>query len=166
VLGRADVRVQLPFSAGDDSLPEPDLALVEPGSFGQARPQRTFLIIQVSKPSLAEDRSEKAPLYAAAGVPENVDSESARSPHRSARRTESIGSLNCESLCVKMTEMGDYVTCAPHPQSRAPVLAPAPGGSGLQRRPAGRTRSAEQGLHQPQGWETGVGSRSERRRAL
>ena len=70
VLGRADVRVQLPFAAGDDSLPEPDLALVEPGSFGQARPQRAFLIIEVSDSSLAEDRREKAPLYAAAGVPE------------------------------------------------------------------------------------------------
>ena len=32
LVGRANVRVQLPFAAGDDSLPEPDLAVVKPGS--------------------------------------------------------------------------------------------------------------------------------------
>ena len=29
LVGRADVRVQLPFAASEDSLPEPDVAVVE-----------------------------------------------------------------------------------------------------------------------------------------
>lgn len=70
LVGRADVRVQLPFAAGDDSLPEPDLALVEAKYFGKAHPDRAFLIIEVADASLKFDRQEKAELYAAAGVPE------------------------------------------------------------------------------------------------
>jgi Uma2 family endonuclease len=70
LLGRADVRVQLPFAAGDDSLPEPDLALVEQKYFGKAHPDRAFLIVEVADASLKYDREEKAELYAAAGVPE------------------------------------------------------------------------------------------------
>jgi Uma2 family endonuclease len=70
LLGRADVRVQLPFVVGDDSLPEPDLALVAVSRFGQPHPDRAFLIVEVADSSLEEDRGEKAELYAAAGVPE------------------------------------------------------------------------------------------------
>jgi Uma2 family endonuclease len=70
LIGRSDVRVQLPFAAGDDSLPEPDLALVEPMYFGKAHPDRAFLIIEVADASLKFDRQEKAELYATAGVPE------------------------------------------------------------------------------------------------
>jgi Uma2 family endonuclease len=70
LVGRADVRVQLPFAAGDDSLPEPDLSLVEPRYFKDAHPDRAFLIIEVANASLKFDRQEKADLYARAGVPE------------------------------------------------------------------------------------------------
>jgi Uma2 family endonuclease len=70
LLGRADVRVQLPFAAGEDSLPEPDVALVEPRYFKDAHPARAFLIIEVADASLKFDRHEKADLYARAGVPE------------------------------------------------------------------------------------------------
>jgi Uma2 family endonuclease len=70
LVGRADVRVQLPFAAGDDSLPEPDLAVVAVARFGQPHPDRAFLVIEVADSSLAEDRTEKAELYATAGVPE------------------------------------------------------------------------------------------------
>lgn len=69
--GRADVRVQLPFVAGDDSLPEPDLAIVDPATAdGVEHPDRAFLLIEVANTSLAFDRGEKAELYARAGVPE------------------------------------------------------------------------------------------------
>lgn len=68
--GRADVRVQLPFAAGRDSLPEPDLAVVKTGYFKDAHPDRAFLVIEVADSSLAFDRREKAELYARAGVPE------------------------------------------------------------------------------------------------
>jgi Uma2 family endonuclease len=67
---RADVRVQLPFSCGETSLPEPDLAIVAPNNFGDPRPNTAFLIIEVAETSLDYDRHEKSALYAAAGVSE------------------------------------------------------------------------------------------------
>ena len=70
LLGRADVRVQLPFAASDDSMPEPDLALVAVTRFGQPHPGHAFLVIEVAEASLRDDREEKAELYAAVGVPE------------------------------------------------------------------------------------------------
>ncbi len=70
LLGRADVRVQLPFAASDDSMPEPDLALVEPRYFGDHHPGQAFLIIEVADSSLELDRGDKARLYAESGVPE------------------------------------------------------------------------------------------------
>src|SRR5450432_3713935 len=70
LLGRADVRVQLPFAVSDDSLPEPDLALVRPEPFADAHPSAAFLIIEVADSSLKFDRQEKAGLYARASVPE------------------------------------------------------------------------------------------------
>jgi Uma2 family endonuclease len=70
LLGRADVRVQLPFVAGADSVPEPDLAVVALGNYMNAHPSQAFLIIEVADSSLMLDRQEKAELYAQAGVPE------------------------------------------------------------------------------------------------
>jgi Uma2 family endonuclease len=70
LVGRANVRVQLPFAAGNDSLPEPDLAVVAPDRNKGAHPDRAFLIIEVADASLKLDRQEKAELYARAGVPE------------------------------------------------------------------------------------------------
>jgi len=70
LVGRANVRVQLPFAAGDDSLPEPDLALVPPVRHKNAHPDQAFLIIEVADSSLKLDRQAKAELYARAGVAE------------------------------------------------------------------------------------------------
>src|SRR5882672_1724045 len=70
LLGRADVRVQLPFNVGDDSVPEPDFAVVEPIRYTKAHPDRAFLIIEVADSSLKIDRDEKLELYTGAGVPE------------------------------------------------------------------------------------------------
>jgi Uma2 family endonuclease len=67
--GRAAVRVQLPFAAGDSSEPEPDLALVPPGTYRDHHPSTAFLVIEVSDSSLAADRG-KAEIYAASGVSE------------------------------------------------------------------------------------------------
>ena len=44
LVGRAEVRVQLPFAAGDDSLPEPNLAVVPPGCYADAHPDNAFLL--------------------------------------------------------------------------------------------------------------------------
>lgn len=70
LLARADVRVQLPFAVGDDSLPEPDLAVVDAAYFGDAHPDRAFLIIEVADASLTFDRRDKLALYARALVAE------------------------------------------------------------------------------------------------
>ena len=70
LVGRADVRVQTPFAASDDSMPEPDLAVVAVARFNDPHPRTAHLIIEVAETSLAEDRSEKAELYASANVPE------------------------------------------------------------------------------------------------
>jgi Uma2 family endonuclease len=51
-------------------MPEPDLALVAVARFGEPRPDRAFLVIEVADSSLAVDRTDKAEIYAAAGVAE------------------------------------------------------------------------------------------------
>jgi Uma2 family endonuclease len=65
------VRVQLPLAAGDDSLPEPDLAVVRgrAADYVERHPSGadTLLVVEVAKTSLAVDRA-KAPIYARAGV--------------------------------------------------------------------------------------------------
>ncbi|HET6147681.1 MAG TPA: Uma2 family endonuclease [Polyangia bacterium] len=68
--GRAEVRVQLPLAVTDDSLPEPDVALVAPGDYDAGHPTTAFLVVEVADSSLNKDRLIKAELYARAGVPE------------------------------------------------------------------------------------------------
>ena len=68
--GKGEVRIQLPLAVGDDSLPEPDVAVVAPGDHDQAHPTTAFLIVEVSDTSLNKDRLVKAELYAIAAVPE------------------------------------------------------------------------------------------------
>lgn len=67
---RAVVRVQLPFAAGDDSQPQPDLALVAPRRWSDRHPDQAFLLVEVAESSLSYDRRVKARLYALSGVPE------------------------------------------------------------------------------------------------
>jgi len=65
---RANVRVQMPLAA-TSSEPEPDVAVVPPGTYLDEHPTTAWLVIEVADSSLARDRS-KARLYAAAGVTE------------------------------------------------------------------------------------------------
>lgn len=67
-----DVRSQLPIALDPDSEPEPDVSVVA-GSFRDyptAHPTSPVLVVEVADTSLALDRSEKAALYARAGIPE------------------------------------------------------------------------------------------------
>lgn len=72
--GRVQVRVQNPVRLDESSEPEPNLALLRPREdFYAARhpgPHDVLLIVEVSDTSLWVDRRIKAPLYAAAGIPE------------------------------------------------------------------------------------------------
>ena len=64
------VRVQMPLSLGDDSDPEPDIAIVagSPRHYLNAHPSTALLIIEVASSSLSYDRSLKASLYASKGI--------------------------------------------------------------------------------------------------
>jgi Uma2 family endonuclease len=71
---RAIVSVQAPLIAGPISVPEPDLALLEPrpDKYASSHPGRgdAMLVIEVADTTLRADLDVKVPLYARAGVPE------------------------------------------------------------------------------------------------
>lgn len=65
------VRMQMPLALGEDSEPEPDVAVVA-GSFmdyRHAHPQTAALVVEVANSTLAYDRL-KASLYASHGIAE------------------------------------------------------------------------------------------------
>ena len=64
------VRSQLPLKLADGSEPEPDVSVVagQPGDYTD-HPTTALLVIEVSDTTLAFDRTRKAKLYAAAGIP-------------------------------------------------------------------------------------------------
>jgi Uma2 family endonuclease len=65
-------RWQMPFGVGESSDPEPDVAVIagEVRDYTTTHPTSAVLIIEVADTSLAYDRTEKASLYAKAGVME------------------------------------------------------------------------------------------------
>ena len=66
---RLDVRVQMPFDAQGDSMPEPDVAIVtQSENRKSSHPASAELIIEVSNTTLIFDRALSVE-YAAAGVP-------------------------------------------------------------------------------------------------
>lgn len=70
LVGRARVRVQLPFAVDDQTELIPDLALIDRRAPKTDHPSAAFLVIEVADTSARYDRVVKAPLYAHAGVPE------------------------------------------------------------------------------------------------
>lgn len=66
----ATVRPALPLHASEDSMPEPDFALIPKMKGPGPHPQKALLLIEVSNSSLRLDRKVKAPLYAEGGSPE------------------------------------------------------------------------------------------------
>ncbi len=66
------VLTQLPLTLGEDSEPEPDLAVVHARDAASRteHPTTALLVIEVAGESLRFDRRSKAALYARAGVPE------------------------------------------------------------------------------------------------
>lgn len=69
-----EVRHQVPLSLGEDSVPEPDIAVVtadpEEDDYTSSHPQSAVLVVEVADTSLPHDRQRKRHLYARAGVPE------------------------------------------------------------------------------------------------
>ena len=71
--GRAIVRVQGSVQLNDDSLPQPDIAILRlRDDYHRERPMPAdvLLLIEVADSSLEYDRRAKLPRYAAAGIPE------------------------------------------------------------------------------------------------
>ena len=64
------VRLQDPLALDDDSVPEPDAAVVRGrhADYRHAHPARAALIVEVAESSLAFDRAQKGSLYARAGI--------------------------------------------------------------------------------------------------
>jgi len=71
---RAIVSVQDPLVASERSVPQPDLALLEPrpDSYSRSHPRSSevLLVIEVSDTTLGFDVKTKVPLYARCGIPE------------------------------------------------------------------------------------------------
>lgn len=67
---RADVQSRLPLAFDDYSELVPDLAVVVAEVPEDDHPSHAFLVIEVADVSLAKDRSIKATIYAANGIPE------------------------------------------------------------------------------------------------
>lgn len=70
---RALVSAQNPVRLGDESEPQPDLALLEPRAdfYASAHPtaEDILLLVEIAESSLEFDRATKIPLYARHGVP-------------------------------------------------------------------------------------------------
>lgn len=68
----ASLQVHLPLNVAETSVPEPDVAIIagRPEDYMTAHPTSALLVIEVAESSLIQDRLTKAPLYAAAGIPE------------------------------------------------------------------------------------------------
>jgi len=66
------VRVQLPLVLGLDTDPMPDVvvAVGDPRTYSTSHPTAAALVVEVSDTTLALDLTEKAELYATAGVPD------------------------------------------------------------------------------------------------
>jgi Uma2 family endonuclease len=67
--GLAWLRVQLPLEVTSDSVPEPDLALVEDEPSADEHPTSALVVVEIAVSSHAIDRGVKTRLYAAAGIP-------------------------------------------------------------------------------------------------
>jgi Uma2 family endonuclease len=65
-------RVQMPLALGEDSEPEPDVAVVPggPRDYTHGHPTMALLVVEVSDSSLLYDRQTKLPLYARHGIQE------------------------------------------------------------------------------------------------
>jgi Uma2 family endonuclease len=97
------VRCQLPLTLGNESEPEPDVAIVLRADAAQRdrHPGTAALVFEVAGDSLRKDRLAKGALYAAAGIPEYVIVNLAenylevhRDPDSQGRRYRTIATLS------------------------------------------------------------------------
>ena len=70
IAGRARVRSQNPFAASDISEPEPDILVVPNADYWRDHPSRAYLVVEVARSSLRQDKGPKALLYGLSDVDE------------------------------------------------------------------------------------------------
>jgi len=72
LVGKALVRIQDPIALSSFSEPEPNIAVVhwKKGYYGDRHPlpSEVYLLIEIADTTLKFDRTEKAPIYATAGI--------------------------------------------------------------------------------------------------
>jgi Uma2 family endonuclease len=123
--GAARVRVQLPIALDEESEPEPDVSVVGGplADADAALPSRALLIVEVSDSSLTLDRTEKATLYARAGIADywilNL-AERVLEVHREPT-PESTAPYGWRYLLVHHLVAGDVVSPLAAPRSQIPV---------------------------------------------
>ena len=117
------VSCQAPISLGDDCEPEPDFALLTPAHMQEclrqgSQPTRPDLVLEIADTSLRYDRTEKASLYARAGIPEYwvLDLDSRRLEVRRDPGPESDAVFGHEYRLLRVVHEGERI---------APAFAPA-----------------------------------------
>jgi Uma2 family endonuclease len=119
--GPVNVWSQNPILLGDDSEPQPDIAILQRRPSARELPKATdvLLVIEVADSSAGYDRSTKGRLYADAGIPEYwiVDLTADRvvvfrEPRsggygmvRSARRGESVAPVNIPDIALSVDDI-------------------------------------------------------------
>ena len=114
-------RTQSPLAIGEDSEPEPDLAVVRGRALDylDAHPTTALLVVEVSDESLRRDRTVKQRLYAGHGIPEywvlalpddclEVYREPAPTGYRSAatlRAGDRIAPLTCPGVAIAVADL-------------------------------------------------------------
>lgn len=99
--GKALVRVQDPIALSSFSEPEPDIAVVhwKKGYYGDRHPSpsEVYLLVEIADTTLKFDRTEKAPIYATAGITDywilDVNTKQVyvlRQPHQGRYQEETI----------------------------------------------------------------------------
>jgi len=115
------VRVQMRLALGDDSEPEPDVAVVpgSPRDYLEGHPETALLVVEVADASLHHDRKRKLPLYARYGIAEAVLIDLTRSAvevHREPgpagyrsrtvlRRGDTLALLACPTAAIAVADL-------------------------------------------------------------
>lgn len=120
-----DVRCQLPLALGEDSEPEPDIAVVtgQPNDYASAHPTTALLVVEVADSSIHHDRRRKAALYARCLIPEYWLLDLAKGclvVHRQPRE----GAYASRAVL----RAGDKVSPSTHPSAALPVASLLPRG--------------------------------------
>jgi Uma2 family endonuclease len=122
-----DVRVRMPLAIGDESEPEPDVAVVR-GHFRDYRthPLTAALVVEVADTSLEFDRSRNAARYASGKIPEYwivnlVDRQVEVFRDAAGSQTGEAAYQTQFSAAV-----GDSVAPLPHPERRIEVISLLP----------------------------------------